>query len=79
MNGDVPAAASRLGLSVTPHDVVLRRVGERTAALDKAIAEAIDAGTLKRFNSEYRKRRLAAKQGGKPFMSSAGAVAPGDR
>jgi len=55
--------------AVTAHDVVLRRVGERTAALDKAISEAVDAGVLKRFNSEYRKRRLQAKQGGQRFMS----------
>ena len=69
MNGDVPGAASRLGLTVTPHSVVCRRVGERTAALDKAIAEAIDSGTLKAFNAEYRKRRLQAKQSGQPFMN----------
>jgi hypothetical protein len=68
-NADVPGAASRLGLTVTPHSVVCRRVGERTAALDKAIAEAIDSGTLKAFNAEYRKRRLAAKQNGQRFMS----------
>jgi hypothetical protein len=69
MDADVPGAASRLGLTVTPHSVVCRRVGERTAALDKAIAEAIDGGTLKAFNAEYRKRRLQAKQSGKPFMN----------
>jgi hypothetical protein len=69
MNADVCAAAQRLGVAITPHDVVLRRVGERTAALDKAIAEAIDAGVLKQFNSEYRKRRLQAKQSGQRFMS----------
>ena len=28
-NADVPGAASRLGLTVTPHDTVLKRVGER--------------------------------------------------
>ena len=43
-NADVPGAAHRLGLTVTPHAVVARRVGERTAAIDSAIAEAIDAG-----------------------------------
>jgi hypothetical protein len=68
-NCDVPGAASRLGLTVTPHDVVRRRVAERTSAIDEAIAEAVDSGVLKQFNSEYRKRRLQAKQSGKPFMS----------
>ena len=75
MNGDVPGAAARLGLTVTAHDTVLRRVAEKTAALDKAIAEAIDAGTLKAFNSEYRKRRLQAKRDGKPFMPYSQALA----
>ena len=69
MNGDVPGAASRLGLTVTAHEIVCRRVAEKTAALDKAIAEACDSGTLKRFNSEYRQRRLAAKKAGQPFMT----------
>jgi hypothetical protein len=68
-NADVSGAASRLGLTVTPHDVVRRRVAERTAALDKAIAGAIDAGVLKQFNREFRKRRLAAQAKGVPFMS----------
>jgi hypothetical protein len=48
---------------------VCRRVGERTAALDKAITEAIDAGVLKQFNTQYRQRRLEAKKNGQPFMS----------
>ena len=69
MNGDVPGAAHRLGLTMTAHDVVLGRVAEKTAALDKAIAEAIDAGVLKQFNTQYRQRRLEAKKNGQPFMS----------
>ena len=81
MNGDVPGAAARLGLTVTAHDTVLRRVAEKTAALDKAIAEAIDAGTLRTFNRTYRERRLAAKRDGKPFMPYSQALAKlrGDR
>ena len=75
MNGDVPGAAARLGLTVTAHDTVLRRVAEKTAALDKAIAKAIDAGTLRTFNRTYRERRLAAKRDGKPFMPYSQALA----
>ena len=66
--GDVPSAAAKLGLVVTPHDVVRRRVAERTSKIDEAIAEAIDAGVLKQFNAEYRQRRLEAKKNGKHFM-----------
>ena len=69
MDANVPAAASRLGLTVTPHDVVRRRVAERTSKIDDAIAQALDAGVLKEFNSQYRARRLAAKKAGKRFMS----------
>ena len=68
-NADVPGAASRLGLTVTPHDVVRRRIGERIAKIDEEIAKAVDSGTLKAFNAEYRKRRLQAKQNGQPFMN----------
>jgi hypothetical protein len=68
-NADVSGAASRLGLTVTAHDVVVKRVTQRTAKIDEAIAAAIDAGMLKQFNREFRKRRLAAQANGKPFMS----------
>ena len=74
-NADVPGAASRLGLTVTAHDVVLRRVGERTAALDEAIKAAIDDGVLKEFNRQYRQRRLEARSAGKPFMRYSQALA----
>ena len=69
MNGDVPGAAHRLGLTVTPHDVVVRRVGERTAKIDEAIKSAISDEVLKEFNAQYRSRRLAAKRDGQRFIS----------
>ena len=75
MNGDVPGAASRLGLVVTPHAVVVRRVGERVSKIDEAIAAAIDAGVLKQFNAEYRQRRLQAKRDGRHFMPYSQALA----
>ena len=74
-NGDVPGAASRLGLVVTPHAVVVRRVGERVSKIDEAIAAAIDAGVLKQFNAEYRQRRLQAKRDGRHFMPYSQALA----
>jgi hypothetical protein len=74
MDGDVPGAAQRLGVTVTAHAVVAARVKERTAKIDQAIAAAINAGVLQQFNAEYRKRRLAAKRDGKHFMSYAEAL-----
>ena len=54
---------------------MLRRLAEKTEALDKAIAEAIDAGTLRTLNRTYRERRLAAKRDGEPFMPYSQALA----
>ena len=67
-NGDVPGAASRLGLTVTPHSVVLKRVAARTERINAAIAQAKADGLLKRFHQEYRERRLEAKVRGVQFM-----------
>jgi hypothetical protein len=68
-NGDVPGAAHRLGLTVTPHSVVAKRTADRTAKIDEALKQALDEGVLKMFNAEFRKRRLAAKRAGRRFMS----------
>ena len=65
-NGD---AAHRLGLSVTAHAKVIERVRERTARIEAALQQALDQGTLKMFNREFRKRRLAARAKGEPFMN----------
>jgi hypothetical protein len=67
-NADVPGAAARLGLTVTAHEIVCRRVAERTAKIDEEIARAIDGKVLKQFNSTYRQRRLEAKRNGQHFM-----------
>jgi hypothetical protein len=68
-NADVPGAAAKLGLPITAHSVVAKRVADRTAKIDDAIRAAVDEGTLQRFNAEYRQRRLAAKRSGKAFMT----------
>jgi hypothetical protein len=67
--GDIPEAARRLQIAVTPHVVVAKRTADRTAKIDKALKQALDEGTLKIFNAEYRRRRLAAQQAGRRFMS----------
>jgi len=50
---------------------VLKRVRERTQRLDEALQNAQNNGLLKTFNFTFRKRRLAAQQAGKRFMSYA--------
>jgi hypothetical protein len=47
---------------------VAKRTADRTAKIDATIKEAIDAGILREFNSQYRQRRLAAKKAGQRFM-----------
>jgi hypothetical protein len=67
--GDILAAGQQCGVGLTPHQIVLKRVGERTNKIDEEIAKAIDAGVLKKFNAEYRTRRIRAKQRNQDFMS----------
>ena len=72
--GDILAAGQQCGVGLTPHAVVLRRTGERVAALDQIIAQGIDDATLQTFNREYRSRRLRAKQRNQNFMSYSSAL-----
>ena len=67
--GDILAAGQQCGVGLTPHQIVLKRVGGRTSKIDEEIAKAIDAGVLKKFNAEYRTRRIRAKQRNESFMS----------
>ena len=67
--GDVPGAAAKLGVVATPHEVVVRRVQARTARIEAAIQQALNEGTLKTFNREFRRRRLEAQVKGVPFMT----------
>jgi hypothetical protein len=69
LNGDVLGAALRLQVQLTEHAKLIARVRERTAKIDAALKQALDEGTLKVFNTEYRKRRLAAQAAGRPFMT----------
>ncbi len=69
MNGDVLGAARRCGVQVTSHATVLERVRSRTDRIDAALKQALDQGTLRVFNREFRSRRLLAQAAGRPFMS----------
>ena len=57
MNGDVLGAASRLQVQLTEHAKLIARVRERTDRIEAALQQALDQGTLKMFNQEYRRRR----------------------
>ncbi len=67
LTGDVPGAAAALGVKLTPHAVVMQRVTQATAKIEGAALQT-GAGTLQSFNSEYRRRRLAAQQAGHGFI-----------
>jgi hypothetical protein len=66
---DVPAAAHRLNIPITPHAVVISRVAKRTERIEQAIEAAKADGLMQQFHSEYRRRRLQAKARGKRYMS----------
>ena len=68
-NADVPTAAHRCGIAITPHSVVLKRVTARTERINAAIAQAKADGLLQRFHQEYKQRRLEAKARGAQFMN----------
>ena len=74
-NADVPGAASRLGLTVTPHETVLRRVGERTAKIDEAVRAAVSDGVLKEFNSRIQAAPTGGEKAGKRFHELFGSAA----
>lgn len=63
---DVVETARALSIAITPHAALLKRVAERTAKIEAEIANAIDNGTLKAFNKEY--RLTAAQWAGYKFM-----------
>jgi hypothetical protein len=40
---NIPEAARRLQIAITPHSVVAKRTADRTAKINDAISEAIDS------------------------------------
>jgi hypothetical protein len=67
--GDIPAAARKLRVTLTAHDVVIARAKAATARIDNALSEAQACGDLQFFNREYKRRRAEAAAAGKGFMS----------
>lgn len=63
----VPAAAARLGIAITDHATVKARASQAVARIEAALAQAEAGGGLKFFNSEYRRRRQAARERGQGF------------
>jgi len=66
---DIPTAAAKCGLSVTPHEVVIVRASAAVERIETRVAKANDTGAMSFFNGEYRKRRIAAAEEGRGFMS----------
>jgi hypothetical protein len=66
---DVLAAARALGIVVTEHSVVMARVRGSIERIDTTLVKAQSAGSLKFFNLQYQRRRLAAQAEGKGFIS----------
>ena len=68
-NGDIVGAALRLQVQLTEHVKLIARVRERTGRIEAALQTALDEGTLRAFNQEFRRRRLEAQRAGREFMS----------
>jgi hypothetical protein len=72
---EVLSAAGRLGVTLSSHDVVMKRAKAAVAKLDAKLAAAQSAGLLSAFNREFKNRRLRANAADERFMSYA--EAPG--
>jgi hypothetical protein len=67
--GDIPATAQKLGVVLTPHDVVIARARGATSRIENALAQAQARGDLQFFNREFKRRREEAKRLGRGFIS----------
>jgi hypothetical protein len=65
---ELRAAANRVGVVLTEHGTVVVRAQVAVNQLQEKISDAQRAGSLKFFNSEYRRRREEAKAAGRGFM-----------
>ena len=72
---EVLAAAKRVDAVLSEHAVVVARARDALTRLDTKIELARQSGTLQFFNSEYRRRREAARAAGKGFMRYGTALA----
>jgi hypothetical protein len=65
----VMGAARDLGVGLTAHDDLLRRVRAATQRIASDLEHARMAGHLRDFNRRYKVLRLQAQSEGRPFMS----------
>jgi hypothetical protein len=68
-DGDVEGAARALGIELAEHSVVAMRTESALAKLENGMQKAQRSGLLTQFNAQYRRRRLAAFEQGRGFMS----------
>jgi hypothetical protein len=66
---EILAAAARLDITLSNHATVLARAKAAVAELDAKLLAANSTGVLTFFNTEYRRRRIAAHAAGKRFMA----------
>jgi len=69
VKGDVEAAAKRLQIPLTAHDLAVMRAGKALAQIDVILEQAPASGDLRRFNAAYKAKRLRAQARGERFMS----------
>ena len=72
---DIAIAARRLSMVVTEHSIVVERAAAAIKKIEAGMAWAQRTGVLTEFNTEYRRRRLAAASQGERFMSYSEATA----
>lgn len=58
---NIRETAANLGIPITAHAVVLARIAEVVREVDAAIEVAQRNGELKRFNKQFKQRRLAGE------------------
>jgi hypothetical protein len=71
---DILAAARDLDVALTEHRVAVRRARAAVERIGVVLTAAQNNGDLKFFNSEYRRRRVAARAAGRRFMTYTVAV-----
>jgi hypothetical protein len=69
VRGDIEAAARRLKIILTPHDLVMMKTDRALCQIDTILQMAQENGDLKRFNTLYKRKRLAALALGNRYMS----------
>jgi hypothetical protein len=62
------AAAGRLHFKLTEHAIVMERIRLTGIALEGKLTAAQNAGVLREFNQEYKRRRIAAQRAGKRYL-----------